>query len=223
MARLRRADHAGTCPFIGVKRSRRLRARNDAIDPTADMRASFDHLVGLLLEVQRYVEAERLRGLEIDEQLERSRLLDRQFARLCALQDFIDENRSPLEISSVVCRVGDQPPSLCCVTIARHDREVVLGRELHDYARLRTKQRLKHYCLRARGAHCRKRAVEFTRTIYPNRLQLQLRALRRDLDVLNKRSREWVRFGTKNRDPRQAGDHLSKKVDAFTAKFRLHR
>src|SRR6266567_1571060 len=80
---------------------------------------------------------QRLRGPEIDDQLELGRLLDRQFGRFCALQDFIDKNRSPLEISSVVCRVGDQPPSLCCVTIARHDREVVLGRELHDYARLR--------------------------------------------------------------------------------------
>src|SRR6266567_4467592 len=115
---------------------------------------------------------QRLRGPEIDDQLELGRLLDRQFGRFCALQDFIDKNRSPLEISSVVCRVGDQPPSLCCVTIARHDREVVLGRELHDYARLRTEQRLNHYCLRARRAHCRKRAVEFTRTIYQNRLQL---------------------------------------------------
>src|SRR6266571_5203339 len=33
VARLRRADHGRTCPFIGVKRSRGLRARNDAIDP----------------------------------------------------------------------------------------------------------------------------------------------------------------------------------------------
>src|SRR2546422_6558852 len=31
LARLGRADHGRTCPFIGVKRSRRHRARNDAI------------------------------------------------------------------------------------------------------------------------------------------------------------------------------------------------
>jgi transposase len=31
--RLRRADHGWTCPLFGVKRSRRLLARNDAIDP----------------------------------------------------------------------------------------------------------------------------------------------------------------------------------------------
>jgi hypothetical protein len=33
MARLRRVEHGRTCPFIGVKRSSSLRARNDAIDP----------------------------------------------------------------------------------------------------------------------------------------------------------------------------------------------
>src|SRR6266851_2449169 len=33
LAQLRQADQARTCPFIGVKRSRRLPARNDAIDP----------------------------------------------------------------------------------------------------------------------------------------------------------------------------------------------
>src|SRR5947209_1959440 len=34
LARLRRADHGWACPFIGMKRSRCLRARNDAIDPS---------------------------------------------------------------------------------------------------------------------------------------------------------------------------------------------
>src|SRR5712692_8526660 len=38
VARFRRADHSRTCPFIGVKRSRGLRAGNDAIDPTGGMR-----------------------------------------------------------------------------------------------------------------------------------------------------------------------------------------
>jgi hypothetical protein len=35
LARLGRADHCWICPFIGVKRSCRLRAGNDAIDPNA--------------------------------------------------------------------------------------------------------------------------------------------------------------------------------------------
>ncbi len=37
LARLRRANHGGARPFIGVKRSERLRARNDAIESTAEI------------------------------------------------------------------------------------------------------------------------------------------------------------------------------------------
>ncbi len=41
LARLGRADHGPARPFIGVKRSRWLRARNDAIDPKPTFRAGF--------------------------------------------------------------------------------------------------------------------------------------------------------------------------------------
>src|SRR4051794_34492099 len=40
LARLRRADHGRACPFIGVKRSWRLPARNEAIEPTRTSRPS---------------------------------------------------------------------------------------------------------------------------------------------------------------------------------------
>jgi hypothetical protein len=42
----------------------------------------FDHLVGTLLKLQGHVEAERLRGLEVDYHLELGWLLDRQVLRL---------------------------------------------------------------------------------------------------------------------------------------------
>jgi hypothetical protein len=35
--------------------------------PEGDISALFDHLVGALLEVERYVEAERLGGLQVDD------------------------------------------------------------------------------------------------------------------------------------------------------------
>src|SRR6266852_1082067 len=41
LARLRRADHGGACPFIGMKRSTCLRARNDAIDPNRSSASRF--------------------------------------------------------------------------------------------------------------------------------------------------------------------------------------
>src|SRR6516225_2940972 len=53
---------------------------------------SFDHLVGAADERQRDGQPERSRGLEIDDQLDFRRLLDRQVARLLALEDAADIN-----------------------------------------------------------------------------------------------------------------------------------
>jgi hypothetical protein len=47
---------------------------------------SLDHLVGATEQRQRHGEAERFRGLEIDDQLDFRGLLDRQIGRLLALE-----------------------------------------------------------------------------------------------------------------------------------------
>src|SRR6516164_189419 len=66
---------------------------------------SFDHLVGARDERRRDGEADRLRGLEIDEHLDLSRKLDRQIAGLRALQNLVDERRGvagPLRLVDAV-------------------------------------------------------------------------------------------------------------------------
>jgi hypothetical protein len=52
--------------------------------------ASLDHLVGAREQRWRHVEAERLRGLEVDHQLVFSGRLHRQIGRLFALEDAVD-------------------------------------------------------------------------------------------------------------------------------------
>jgi hypothetical protein len=51
------------------------------------MNSSFDHLVGAQKERCGHIDAERLRGLEIDDQLDLGGLLHRQVGRLLALDD----------------------------------------------------------------------------------------------------------------------------------------
>src|SRR5262249_61947491 len=60
--------------------------------------ASFDHFVGALLEQERHVETERLRGIEIDHKLELAGGLDGKFTRLRALEDAIGVDRRSSEI-----------------------------------------------------------------------------------------------------------------------------
>jgi hypothetical protein len=55
--------------------------------PYADATASFDHLVGGYEQGRWHSEAKCLGGLEIDDKLEISRLLDRQISWPCAFED----------------------------------------------------------------------------------------------------------------------------------------
>ena len=69
---------------------------------------SFDQLVGALLELRGYVEAERLRRLKIDDQLEFRRQLHWQLGRLCAFEDAINVASRVPELVDDINTIGYQ-------------------------------------------------------------------------------------------------------------------
>src|SRR5882762_7073894 len=73
---------------------------------------SLDHLIRSQQQRRRDGEADGLGRLEVDDQLELRRLLDREIPRLRALEDLVDEeSRAPEEIR-VVRAVTDESTSL---------------------------------------------------------------------------------------------------------------
>jgi hypothetical protein len=70
--------------------------------------ASFDHLVGALLEKPRHFEAKRLSSLEIDHQLEPSRLHNRQVSRFSAFKNPASVDAHLSVSIGDVCSVADQ-------------------------------------------------------------------------------------------------------------------
>src|SRR6266566_1718898 len=71
----------------------------------------FNHLVGALLETHGHIEAERLRGLKIDHQLECDGSLDGKVARLLAFKDTINIRRRAPKIIDRVTAIRRQSAS----------------------------------------------------------------------------------------------------------------
>src|SRR5215475_2672566 len=92
----------------------------------------FDHLVGAGENRIRHGQAEGLGGLEIDDELEPGRQLDRQLARLGTIEDAIDiGGGTPVAVGEVLA-VADQSSGLYVLPEREDRRQPVLERELRD-------------------------------------------------------------------------------------------
>jgi len=73
----------------------------------------FDHLVGAAEQRRRHIEAERLRGLEIDHQLVFRRRLHRQIAGFLPFEDAIYVTSGEAVLVNPITSVSDQAASGC--------------------------------------------------------------------------------------------------------------
>jgi len=100
--------------------------------PIADIGRSFDQLVGDLLELHRYVEAQRLGGLEVDDKLILRRRLHRHVCGLFAFEDAVDvTNRLPPHVDPIR-PIGDQAACGDEGAIEVDRGQLVQGCELND-------------------------------------------------------------------------------------------
>ena len=100
----------------------------------------FDHLVSLGEQRGRHGEAERIRGLAIDDEFELGRLLDRKVGGLGALQDFVHESGSAPEKVDEARAVGHQAPLVRELAKAIHGREAAAGSQGHDPGPIRNSE-----------------------------------------------------------------------------------
>src|SRR5882672_4984312 len=105
---------------------------NSAID-----RALLNHLIRALQERRRDRQPEGLRGLEVDDQLELSRLFDGEIGGLRTLENAVDVRGRALHKMLAVVAVGHEPPGLDKISRWNDRRQSVLGGEVEDLPRPR--------------------------------------------------------------------------------------
>src|SRR5262245_26120128 len=97
-----------------------------------------DDPIRLREHLRRNRQADLLGRLEIDDQLELRRLLDRNIARLGTFQNLVHiRGSAPAQVGNVHA-VKHEPPGFSEIVLVVHDGEPVLHRKLYDLCSLRT-------------------------------------------------------------------------------------
>src|SRR6516162_100372 len=124
---------------------------------------SFDYLVGEREYLIWKCEVERFGSLQIDDEIEFDRLLNRDVARLCAIQNLINDFGGSTEQYRVVRSVTHKPPSFDCGTASQDRRQ------------------LRGDCKRGDG-----RVVGRNKSIFHNveRIRLALKSVKNGCDIL---------------------------------------
>src|SRR5262249_15581331 len=149
--------------------------------PKADISPLFDHVVGKLLELCGHLEAQSFSGLQIDNQLEFGRLLDRQFRGLGALENFVYVWGGLASQISEIGAVRHQPTQLCALSCSVDGRQSLFRYDTYNPAVLGKQHRAgKHtQCISTVCGNARKCSGDFLRAVCRYKLKLHTQRLRR--------------------------------------------
>src|SRR5216684_388650 len=113
---------------------------------TRNMRAhSLDHLVGALLEKQRYVEAKRFGGLEIDHQFVFGWRLHRKVGRLLAPEDAIDIGRRNPKLIALDTSVRHQAAEFSEEAPRIDSRQIVASSQRDNLCAMDIQETIRHH------------------------------------------------------------------------------
>src|SRR5262245_20410285 len=97
----------------------------------------FNQRVGSLLQEQRQLDAEVLRGSEVDDKLVSRRLFDRDVGWFSSAQDFADGAGCLAELLDVNWCIGHEPAGIHIAPVWVHGRQALVRRETDDVLSLR--------------------------------------------------------------------------------------